>query len=305
MKFYYLMVNRIFYTHRKVLMIMKLTLILIVFIMFRATAGGYAQKINITEQNISLEKTLKRIGKQSGYDIFYNSTLIHKAKLVNINLKDASLIEALNLCFSGQPFSYTIDAKAVIIKEIPLNTQIALMQVKGKVVDEKGDPLPGVTVKIKQTQQAVSTNMAGEFVFADVPADAILQFSFIGYQTKELPAKANLGTIQLYVTDSKLNEVVVVGYGTTKKGDLTGAVSSLKPTETEGATFTSVDRLFQGKIAGINVSTTTDQPGAAVSVIIRGANSLRGDNQPLYVIDNVPQQSTANTPGSPFGSSDV
>jgi len=273
--------------------------------MFQASAEGYAQKINITAQNVSLEKALKKIGKQSGYDIFYNSSLIHKAKLVNINLKDANLIEALNQCFSGQPFSYTVDDKTVVIKEKSPNIQMALIQVKGKVVDEKGNPLLGVTVKIKQSQQAVSTNSVGEFVLTNVPSDAILQFSFIGYQTKELPAKSNLGTIQLELINAKLNEVVVVGYGTTKKGDLTGAISSLKPTETEGETFTSVDRLLQGKIAGVDVSTTTAQPGAAVSVIIRGANSLRGDNQPLYVIDNVPQQSTGATQPSPFSSSDI
>ncbi|WP_232335577.1 TonB-dependent receptor [Mucilaginibacter arboris] len=305
MKIYYWMANSMSYSHRKVLMIMKLTFVLMIAILFQARAGGYAQKITLSGENVSMGNVLKKISRQSGYDFFYNSSLIKKAKPVNINLKNASLEEALVHAFANQPFSYTIDENTVVVKEKQQHTNAAPIQVKGKVVDEKGEPLTGVTVKVKGSQQAVSTNLNGEFTLSDVPSDAVLQFSFIGYLTKELPAKPNLGTIRMAVNESKLNEVVVVGYGSVKKGDLTGAVASLKPTETEAATFTSVDRLFQGKIAGVNVSTTTAQPGAAVSVIIRGANSLRGDNQPLYVIDNVPQQSTGAAQPSPFSSSDI
>ncbi|MFB9864380.1 TonB-dependent receptor [Rufibacter immobilis] len=286
---------------------MKLSLILLLVTLLRVNAEGYAQKITLDVTNVPLENALKELRKQSGYDFLYSQSLIKKAKPVSAHMKDVSLQEALQQLFAGQPFNYTVKYNTVVLKE-GSKQQVgkpSTMEVKGQVVDENRSPMPGTTVLVKGTQIATSTSAQGEFKLAGVPEDGVLVISFLGYQTREIKASPNVGEVILEPSQQKLSEVVVVGYGTQKREDLTGSVVSLKPTETEAATFTSLDKLMQGKVAGVNISATTSQPGAANSVIIRGANSLRGDNQPLYVVDNIPLESTTQVANSPFGGGDV
>lgn len=166
--------------------------------------------------------------------------------------------------------------------------------IKGKIVDDLKLGMPGVNVVVKGTTNGTISDLDGNYSIAIPQGKTILVYSFMGYTTQEIP----VGTqSQINVTmkeDSKqLDEVVVVGYGEVRKKDLTGAVAQLKPNDSESQIFTSVDNILQGKIAGVNISNSGSTPGGAVSVQIRGANSLRGDNQPLYVIDNIPMPSTA------------
>lgn len=208
----------------------------------------------------------------------------------------------MNIIFENQPLTYTIEAKTVIITVAPV-VNFAI-DVTGKVVDEKGETLPGVSVRVKSGSQATSTDMNGNFTLKNVKDNAIIQLSFIGFQTVEVSAKAQLGTIVLKINAANLDEIVVVGYGTVRKGDVTGAITSLKPDAVEASQAVSVENILQGKVAGVSVNTSNASPGAASSVTIRGANSLRGDNQPLYVIDNIPQASTGEIPSSAFGGGD-
>lgn len=281
---------------------MKLTFIILLVSLLQVKARTYAQNISISEKNSSITSILKKIRVQSGYDFFYNSSLIKNAKPVSVDIKDASISDALNIIFRNQPLSFTIEAKTVIVTSAPLIT--FAIDIKGNVVDEKGEPLPGVGVKVKGENQATSTDLNGNFMLKNVKDNAIIQFSFIGFETVEVSAKAQLGTIVLKVNSAKLDEIVVVGYGTVRRGDVTGAISSLKPDEIEASQSVSVENILQGKVAGVTVNTSNANPGAASSVTIRGANSLRGDNQPLYVIDNIPQASTGEIPSSAFGGGD-
>lgn len=172
-------------------------------------------------------------------------------------------------------------------------TAMAQIQVTGKVVDVDQFGLPGVTVTVKGTNKAVATDFDGNFVISVPSEETVLTFSFVGMSPKEVTVGNQKDmTVTMEENAQELDEVVVVGYGTVKKRDLTGAVSQLKPTEQEVSKVTSIDNLLQGKIAGLTVGSSSSAVGAASSVTIRGANSLRGDNQPLYVIDNIPQAST-------------
>ncbi len=172
-------------------------------------------------------------------------------------------------------------------------TAVAQIQVTGKVVDVDQFGLPGVTVTVKGTNKAVATDFDGNFVISVPSEETVLTFSFVGMSPKEVTVGNQKDmTVTMEENAQELDEVVVVGYGTVKKRDLTGAVSQLKPTEQEVSKVTSIDNLLQGKIAGLTVGSSSSAVGAASSVTIRGANSLRGDNQPLYVIDNIPQAST-------------
>lgn len=166
--------------------------------------------------------------------------------------------------------------------------------VKGTVLDDLKLGMPGVNVVVKGTTTGTITDFDGNYSIS-VPGDkAVLVYSFMGYVPQEIQVgNKNQINVTLKEDSKQLDEVVVVGYGEVRKKDLTGAVAQLKPSDSESQIFTSVDNILQGKIAGVSINSSGSTPGGAVSVQIRGANSLRGDNQPLYVIDNIPMASTA------------
>ena len=206
-------------------------------------------------------------------------------------------------------FSLLAFALFMIIPFLSLHAAVDDVQqskvVKGQITDESNEGVIGANVLVKGTTNGVITDIDGNYSISVSGNNAVLVISFIGYKTQEIKV-GNQTTINVkLVEDSEvLDEVVVVGYGTVRKGDVTGAISSLKPDQNEVAKVVSIDNLLQGKIAGVNVGATVATPGAASSVTIRGANSLRGDNQPLYVIDNIPQASTGEFAASAFGDGD-
>lgn len=167
--------------------------------------------------------------------------------------------------------------------------------IRGTVIDNLKDGLPGVSVTVKGTTIGVATDLDGNFQISVPDEKAVLVFSCVGFITKEVTVgKQTVVNVTLEDEAQDLDEVVVIAYGTARKRDLSGAISSLKPTEELAATSGSFDNLLQGRVAGLNISGGGSIPGSAASIIIRGANSLTGDCQPLYVIDNVPQASAGH-----------
>ncbi len=161
------------------------------------------------------------------------------------------------------------------------------IKVDGKLLDENKEPVIGATVTVKGTKNSVASDLDGNFTIQvdRVKEDALI-VSSIGYKKRVVALKGRtILTIELESESNELNEIVVVGYGSMKKSDLTGSVTSIKTTEAESARATSFDRMIQGKAAGVVVSTGSAAPGGSVSVKIRGTSSLRGNNSPLYVID--------------------
>ena len=187
----------------------------------------------------------------------------------------------------------------------PLFAVIAQITVKGKVSDKTGESIIGANILVKGTTHGTITDIDGNYSI-NVPSEkSVLVFSYIGAQNQEKEVgKHRVINVTMDENTEVLDEVVVVGYGTVRKGDLTGAIASIKPDENEASKVVSVDNLLQGKMAGVSVGNAVAAPGAASSVTIRGANSLRGDNQPLYIIDNIPQASTGEFAASAFGGSD-
>ncbi|QEC78895.1 SusC/RagA family TonB-linked outer membrane protein [Mucilaginibacter ginsenosidivorax] len=158
--------------------------------------------------------------------------------------------------------------------------------VAGTVRDENGQTLPGVTVSIKGTAIGTNTDNAGHFVLNKVQHDAVLVFSFVGYSNQEihLNGKTTI-SISLFPMDKKLNEVIVVGYGTQKKSDVTGSVSGISPKDYKDQPVNRLDQVLQGRVSGVQVSNNSGAPGGDVTIRIRGSNSILGNNNPLYVID--------------------
>ncbi|WP_188929626.1 SusC/RagA family TonB-linked outer membrane protein [Dyadobacter endophyticus] len=186
----------------------------------------------------------------------------------------------------AQAFPASVNTKLSFQAESSFtNTEAAAQSVSGTVTDQAGAPLPGATVVVKGTTKGTSTNAEGKFVI-DADADAVLVVSFVGYATKQIPVNGQSSiTIQLGQDLSQLNEVVVVGYGTQKRSDITGAISSISSESFNRGVVTNPGELLQGKLAGVSIAANSGEPGAAQDIIIRGIGSLRSGTQPLYVVD--------------------
>lgn len=167
---------------------------------------------------------------------------------------------------------------------------LAQTSISGSVVNgESGEPLPGATISVKGTNNGAITDFDGKFVLERVPNDAVLSIRYIGYIEKEV-AVNNQSTFVITLQEDlqSLDEVVVVGYGTQRKRDLTGSVGTVKPDDLVRAPTPNFDQALSGRIAGVQVTSADGTPGSSANIVIRGGNSITGDNSPLYVIDGVP-----------------
>ncbi|RDV13513.1 TonB-dependent receptor [Pontibacter diazotrophicus] len=170
-----------------------------------------------------------------------------------------------------------------------INTKVADVVVEGKVTSSKGEPLPGVTVVAKGTANGATTGVDGTFALRLPQASGTLVFSFVGFVSKEVPLTGQTTVNVVLQEDTKaLEEVVVVGYGTQKKSDVTGAVSSVKAEEIQELPITNAAQALQGRVAGVNVTMAGTRPGAGVEVRVRGNRSFSANNDPLYVLDGIP-----------------
>lgn len=288
----------------KVLLVMKLSALLILFALVHASAKSYSQ-ISLYEKNAPLEKVLKQIKQQTGYTFFYDSKDVKDAK-VSIRVSDASLDQALSICFRDIPISFKVIENSVVLKKkdesalTKLLDYITLPVNIGGIVSDEGGPLAGVSVAVKRkgTDKAsfsTMTNAQGRFRLANVNEDDIVVFSFIGYKTQEVIVKNTRDfSIKLEKDVAGLEQVVVLGYGSTRKKDLTGSVSTVQAKDIEDIPFNTLDNAIAGKAAGVSVTKTDGTPGGAVRIRIRGSSSLLGGNNPLYVVDGVPVQVSSN-----------
>jgi len=277
----------------QLLLVMKLTVLLLLAAFMQVSATSYAQKITLTKKNASLESIFREIQKQSGYDFFYNSKIIKQAKRVDINVSNASLEEVLEKCFSSQPLTYTLELNTVIIQEktppVFMAAQAQVIDVRGTVTDDKGTPLAGATIRVKGSNQATAADRNGVFTINNLKPDAILIVSYTGFIQQEI----SIGTgsqlsIVLKEDLANLEEVVVVGYGTQRKVNLTGAVSSIDAKSIENRPVSNLATALQGTSPGLVVTRTSGQPGNEdIQVQLRGATSANGNVNPLVIVDGV------------------
>jgi iron complex outermembrane receptor protein len=167
--------------------------------------------------------------------------------------------------------------------------------VAGKVTDEQNVPLPGASVVEKGTSNGTTTDFDGNFTIEVADGNAVLEVSYIGYATLESPLNGQSNvSIQLLVDSAQLEEVVVVGYGTQRRKDVTGAIASVKSESFNKGVVANAGQLLQGKVSGVNVSSSSGEPGASQDIIIRGVGSLRSGTTPLYVVDGFPIDNSGN-----------
>jgi TonB-linked SusC/RagA family outer membrane protein len=269
----------------------KTILFLMVITLQAAAYSTFAQVINIKVKNASLSNVLHEIEKQSGYDVLYNDQMLKKTTPVSVSLANTSIEDALKECLKGQPVTFVIDQKTIVIKRKPVAEEslLQLMKITGTVKDEKGITIPGVTVSVKGSSVKAVTNVNGDFTINVADNKAILVFSFVGYTTEEMPVgNGGLINVVLKPTSANLNEVVVVGYGTQKRSNISGAVSTVSIEDLKNQPTTNLQGMLQGRVAGLYVTQGDAAPGGNSNVLLRGIRSLKGSNDPLYVVDGFP-----------------
>ncbi len=294
----------------KVILAMKITTFLLVVVLVQASAKSYSQ-INLNENNAPLEKVLKSIKKQTGYSFFYDINDVKNSK-VSIQVNDVSLDQALSICFKDLPISFKVIENNVVLKKKEesfvgkiLDMVAPSKDIVGLVTDANG-PMAGVSVRVKGTDRVTTTNEYGAFTFKGLKENDIIIFTYVGYKTQEVIIKGDMASVKVKLVQdvAGLQDVVVVGYGTTQRKDLTGAVSTVNAADIEDVPFATIDNALAGKAAGVQVTKTDGSPGGAVRIRIRGSSSILGGNDPLYVIDGIPIQVQSNfqSPGYDVGS---
>ncbi|WP_423126381.1 TonB-dependent receptor [Gaoshiqia sp. Z1-71] len=250
----------------------------------------------------TIKQVFNEIEQNSEFIIVYSDDILDVTEVVTINVKNSPVGKVLDQLFAGTPLSYEIKDRQIVITQReelkrPATGQQPVNQLQGRVVDVGGQPLPGVTVLVMGTTIGTITNFNGEFTL-NVPSDArSLQFSFVGFQTEEI----TIGTqktfqVQMREDVLELEEVVAVGYGVQRKSDLTGATSRLTGENMNKAVATSPIEMMQGRISGVNITQNSGEPGTGMSVRIRGSNSIRSGQEPLYVVDGIPLDNADITP---------
>lgn len=275
----------------KLIMQMKLISFFLIVICLQASASVSAQKITLNEKGASIQKVLREIRKQSDFDFIVNARNLREVQPLTITVKDMPLEEVLQLIFVNQPVDYVIDNKTIIIRD-KINGSSAesvqkVQRVTGTITNDKGEPLSGVSVIEKGTQNGVVTNENGRFSITVKDQTSVLQITYVGYKSKEVSAASSQVNIVLESDNGSLTDVVVVGYGTQKKSDLTGSVSSVKGSDLTKLPTQRVDQALQGRAAGVMVQNTDGAPGGNAMIRVRGGNSITGSNNALVVVDGI------------------
>ena len=281
------------------LIIMRFTAFFLLTAALHLSAKTFSQHIHLTARNTRLDKLLETIQEQSGYSILWDQDVVEKMNVAEVDIKDASLPEALDACFKGLPLSYSIKDKMVLIKMAALPGRGILppdmqaipppVEIHGRVVDSTGAPLEGVTVQVKGVKYAVTTDKRGDFTLRGVDPHALLVVTCTGYQSVETRVSGSAPlTIRLLVSRSALDEVQVIAYGTTTKRLTTGSVTTVTSVDIEKQPVTNVLDALEGRVPGLLISQTSGQPGGGVTVNIRATNSLLSGTAPLYIVDGVP-----------------
>ncbi|WP_316794288.1 TonB-dependent receptor [Pedobacter frigoris] len=291
MKFNELNSFRKSFANRKILLTTKYTIVLLIITFLQVSARGFAQSdISLSLKEVSLEKALQEVTKQSGYDVFFFKIDLGKTKPVTINVKKRSLQQVLDDIFKDQPIEYTIESKTIVVKEKKRPSFLAFIDVSGKVLDENGKGIKGASVRIKDGNIMVATDETGNFALKNIPENSILIISYIGYSRQEIKVLDKNITIRLVPENNELNEVVVVGYGSKSKRDLISSVSTVKREDLLKTPSSNISTMLQGKVSGFSSQQRSGQPGQDnAQFFIRGlaTEAGSGTQTPLIIIDDV------------------
>ena len=289
---------------KKALLIMKLTFLLVFVAMLQVSAKVNGQeKVSLKLDKVEISKALNSIEKQGTYRFLYNSRLNSISHRISIDVTNSAIADVLGRLFSGTDLTYRLMENNLIVVT---SNALAVQDIKimGKVTSATGEPLAGVSVTLKGTTTGTTTDNSGSFTLT-VPEKGTLVFSFVGYNPQEVPLTGQPEIeVKLSPANTVLNEVVVVGYGTQRRGDLTGAIGSVKGADIAKQQVLTATQAIQGKIAGVQVISSGD-PNSNPTVHIRGVGTTLGGASPLYVVDGILTDDIRNINSADIVSIDV
>ena len=280
---------------RKLLRVIKLSVFLLLLSLSQVFAAkSYSQKtkINIHVENASITDVFRNIENQSEFYFLYSPKIIDEQKRVNIDVKNGHIATVLDKLLAGTDLDYMIIDRQIVISDRNLlglgKPQAVQKTIQGKIVDDQGVPLPGVSVVIKGTTNGTITNLDGMYSLNVAEGDTIV-YSFIGFKSQQIVVgKKSTYDIVLAPDVEKLDEVVVVGYGTQKKVNVTGSVGAVKGAELAKKTVSDVRQALQGEISGVTIIDHGGVPGEEnLKVNIRGVSSLSAGTSPYVLVDGI------------------
>ncbi|MCD2424129.1 TonB-dependent receptor [Niabella pedocola] len=266
---------------------MKLTMLFLLFFTFHIHASGFGQqRIHLKVKKTELAEVLRSIEAKTSYRFLYNNDLPAMRSKVTLNARDATIEEVLPQLLFYTDMTFQLMANdLIVLRENPLEKKA--ITVTGKVTDSSGAPLSGVSVQVKGTTIGTVTNVEGAFTLSVPDANSTLVFSMVGYDAQEYPLNGNTQVnITLIASQQVMDQVVVIGYGTARKRELTGSVASVKGEELAKQPVQTPTQALQGKVSGVQVI-SSGQPNAAPKLRIRGTGSTLSGAEPLYVVDGV------------------
>ncbi|GAB3325957.1 TonB-dependent receptor [Larkinella ripae] len=258
------------------------------------------RKVTLRAKQLEIKRVLRQIEQQTDVQFVYSSRLIPSRQKITYEVTSQNLDKVLDELLKPLGAGYEVSGKTIILRKenadapgtgfipTPAPTETPVDQtVAGKVTDEKGEGLPGVSVLIKGTSRGTTTDVEGAYRLVVPDQNATLVFSYVGYASQELVVGGRTTIdLTLSVSDKSLDEVVVVGYGEQKKSNVTGSIVSVKASDISKVQSPSFDNALQGKVPGVYVTTNGGQPGGGISVRIRGVGAINNSN-PLYIVDGV------------------
>jgi TonB-linked SusC/RagA family outer membrane protein len=277
---------------RKMLNVMRLTILLLLALFFHVSANTYSQtRMSLKFENEKLESVFNKIEAASEYSIFYKNDLIQHSKEVSGNFENKSIFEILDTVLKKENLTYTVKNKLIMIVSVNGENEVFLEQqksVSGKVTDGSGGSLPGVSVVVKGTSNGTITDADGRYTLNRIPENAILQFSFVGMKMQEVAVDGK-STINVSLTEESIGieEVVAIGYGTQKKVNLTGAVEQVSSDVFENRSVSNATQALQGVVPNLNIKLSDGKPTRSSSFNVRGITSIGQGGSALVLIDGV------------------
>ncbi len=271
-------------------MLKKIYLFCLILSLFSIQAIAQNNKgSGIRLENVPLKELFREIEEKFGYSFMYSNVDIDDSQNISVNTKSNNINEILDEAFRGQPISYEVSNQKIVLKKGAIKTstqdKVGGRTVSGVVTDSSGEPIIGAVVKLKGSTTGTTTDIDGRYMINVNKNNDVLAFNYLGYHPQDITVgnRSKLD-VELIESDQALNEVVVIGYGTLKKSDLTAAISSVSGEDLATKATTNPAEALQGAVSGVNVLKSSGLAGSDISIKIRGVNTF-GSNEPLYVID--------------------
>lgn len=276
----------------RILLTMKLTTLFVFILTMQVAAGGFAQqKISLRETDASIKSLLKQIERQTEYRFVYSNNSLPAEKKLSVAIEDALLDEAMKTVLRETGLTYALKENNLVVIHSS-KEEYREKIVRGRVTDEQGQPMPGVSVKVPGTTIGTVTDVNGQYNLSVPDQTGSLEFSFLGFTTQTLSISGRTALdVSLRADMRAIEEVTITGYTSYSREKSTSAASVVSGDKVAQVPNASLDQILQGRVPGMNVIASSGQPGQSASVTIRGLGTINGSSAPLFVMDGVPIES--------------